>query len=160
MDLEQLVTSSVLVGQIWESPDISQADSITDGGEDVLFLTGPVPTFGVLITIIHIWVLLSEAFKAMMDFESSNAVICHQNSSLYGKQRLVQVSSECGRNEIWNLTSSSTTAGFPKDKSLKLLELYSFIFVSPLPNEKENFSPKQGCFKAPSSQSPQTKECF
>lgn len=65
-------TSSVLVGQIWESPDIPQADSIADGGEEVLFLTGPVPTFSVLITIIHMWVLLSEAFRAMMDLKS-----CH-----------------------------------------------------------------------------------
>lgn len=56
-------TSSILVGQIWESPYVSQADSIADGGEDVLFLTGPVATFIVLITIIHMWVLLSETFK-------------------------------------------------------------------------------------------------
>lgn len=57
--LRRQLTSSVLVGQIREPPDVSQANSVADGGEDVLLLTGPVSSLGVLVAIIHVRVLLS-----------------------------------------------------------------------------------------------------
>lgn len=57
--LGRQLTSSVLVGQVREPPDVSQADSVADGGEDVLLLVGPVSSLGVLVAIIHVRVLLS-----------------------------------------------------------------------------------------------------
>lgn len=50
-------TSAVLVGQVREPPDVAQAHSVADGGQDVLLLTGPVSPLGVLVTIVHVWVL-------------------------------------------------------------------------------------------------------
>lgn len=50
-------TSAVLVGQVREPPDVAQAHSVADGGQDVLLLTGPVSPLGVLVTIVHMWVL-------------------------------------------------------------------------------------------------------
>ena len=58
-------TPSILVGQIWKSPDISQSNSIADSREDVFSLVGPVPSFCVLIPIIHMWILLIDKFKNM-----------------------------------------------------------------------------------------------
>lgn len=57
--LRRQLTSSVLVSQVREPPDVSQADSVADGGEDVLPLAGPVSSLCVLIALIHVWVLLS-----------------------------------------------------------------------------------------------------
>lgn len=62
--------------------------------------------------------------------------------------------------EVWNLTSF-TTAGFPKTRSLKLFQVYSFMSASLLLHEEENLkTAKQDRFKAPPLPSGTTKESF
>lgn len=50
-------TSAVLVGQVRKPPDVAQAHSVANSGEDVLLLAGPVSPLDILVAIVHVWVL-------------------------------------------------------------------------------------------------------
>lgn len=67
-DAHSRSTSAVLVGQVRKPPDVAQAHSVADGGEDVLLLAGPVSPLGVLVAIVHVWVLHFEKLVRVVRF--------------------------------------------------------------------------------------------
>lgn len=68
-------TSAVLVGQVRKPPDVAQAHSVANSGEDVLLLAGPVSPLDILVAIVHVWVLqLTKLVNAMQFWEREKIV--------------------------------------------------------------------------------------